>query len=281
MSIRYPVPPPSRRISAPKNLSGGYNTPLTTSGSDVTIALTGSISTISAGSLTLSHSNGIAGTAATSSAGTLAVSRSKALAGTAATSSAGTFIPATTLGISGTSVTVSSGTVTTGSDLTLALTGEAVSGLSGDLASQRSNSITGTSVSASAGTLGITNAPTLTSVVVSSSGGAFSITHTGILSGEEVAVLAGTLTIPGNATISMAFYHQSDSGVVQTGGSSVTNDISLSVSSGFPGTDNYPVIGHGVLQTTSAGTAQLRFRSEDGGIVTAKEGFTLIVERLS
>lgn len=80
----------------------------------------------------------------------------------------------------------------------------------------------------------------------------------------------------------MSFYHQSGTGTVQTGGSSVENDVSLSVSSGFPGTSSYPVVGSGTLVTAdSSGTAQLRFRSEDGGVVTAKQGMMLIVERVA
>lgn len=80
----------------------------------------------------------------------------------------------------------------------------------------------------------------------------------------------------------MSFYHQSGTGTVQTGGSSIESDVSLSVSSGFPGTDSYPVVGQGTLVTgASAGTATLRLRAEVADIVTAKEGMMLIVERVS
>lgn len=80
----------------------------------------------------------------------------------------------------------------------------------------------------------------------------------------------------------MSFYHPLTTTGSLTGGSSVESDVSQSVSSGFPGTDAYPVVGSGILIAgASDGTAQLRLRAEVAGVVTAKEGFTLIVERLS
>lgn len=87
--------------------------------------------------------------------------------------------------------------------------------------------------------------------------------------------------VPASAIICMAFYHQSGTGAVQTGGSSIENDVSLSVSSGFPGTDSYPVVGQGTFIASADGTVQLRLRSEVADVVTAKAGMILIVERVA
>lgn len=80
--------------------------------------------------------------------------------------------------------------------------------------------------------------------------------------------------------ICMAFYHSSAPGVL-TGGMSTANDASLAASTGFPGTGNYPVVGEGTLISGAVpGTAQLRFRAEVAGVVTARAGFALVVEKI-
>lgn len=83
-------------------------------------------------------------------------------------------------------------------------------------------------------------------------------------------------------SIDVQFFHQLASTGTLSGGHSVADDASVGVSSGAPGTGNYPVTGHGLLITTSnTGTAQLRFRSETTAIITARAGFTLVVEKIA
>ncbi len=83
--------------------------------------------------------------------------------------------------------------------------------------------------------------------------------------------------------IRMNFYHQLANTGTLTGGSSQADDVSLSVSSGIPVANaEVPVTGRGMLRTgASAGTAQLRLRSEVAAAVTAKAGMTLVVERVA
>ena len=83
------------------------------------------------------------------------------------------------------------------------------------------------------------------------------------------------------SAIRVEFYHPLTSVGAVSGGYSIASDASAGVSSGFPGTGAYPVIGNAILATAgNSGTAQLRFRSETTAVVTAKAGLTMTVERL-
>lgn len=83
-------------------------------------------------------------------------------------------------------------------------------------------------------------------------------------------------------TVSVLFFHQLANTGTLSGGHSIADDASVGVSSGLPGTSNYPVTGHGLLiSTTNAGTAQLRFRSETTAVITARAGLTLVVEKIA
>jgi hypothetical protein len=82
--------------------------------------------------------------------------------------------------------------------------------------------------------------------------------------------------------ISVQFFHQLASTGTQSGGHSIADDASVGVSSGLPGTGNYPVTGFGLIRTgANTGTAQLRFRSETTAVITAKAGLTLVVEKIA
>jgi len=82
--------------------------------------------------------------------------------------------------------------------------------------------------------------------------------------------------------IDVQFYHQLANTGTLSGGHSIADDASVGVSSEMPGTSTYPVVGDGLLVTTSnAGTAQLRFRSETTAVTTAKAGLTLVVEKIA
>lgn len=83
-------------------------------------------------------------------------------------------------------------------------------------------------------------------------------------------------------SIDVLFFHQLASTGTLSGGHSIADDASVGVSSGLPGTGNYPVTGHGLLITTgNTGTAQLRFRSETTAVITARAGLTLVVEKIA
>ena len=82
--------------------------------------------------------------------------------------------------------------------------------------------------------------------------------------------------------IDLQFFHQLASTGTLTGGHSIADDASVGVSSGLPGTANYPVTGHGLLVTgANGGTAQLRFRSETTAVITARAGLTLVIEKIA
>jgi hypothetical protein len=89
-------------------------------------------------------------------------------------------------------------------------------------------------------------------------------------------------TLAAQSTVSMSFYHPLDTAGVLTGGASVALNSCLTLSSGFPGTGDYPVVGQGIIRTGAlGGTAKLQFRAEVAGVITAKEGMTLIVEKVA
>lgn len=82
-------------------------------------------------------------------------------------------------------------------------------------------------------------------------------------------------------TVTVQFFHQLANTGTLSGGHSIADDASVGVSSGLPGTSNYPVTGFGLLiSTTNSGTAQLRLRSETSAVITARAGLTLVVEKL-
>lgn len=82
--------------------------------------------------------------------------------------------------------------------------------------------------------------------------------------------------------IDLQFFHQLANTGTQSGGHSIASDTSVGVSSGLPGTSNYPVTGEGLLVTgANGGTAQLRFRSETNAVITARAGLTLVIEKIA
>jgi hypothetical protein len=82
--------------------------------------------------------------------------------------------------------------------------------------------------------------------------------------------------------VNLSFYHQLANTGTLSGGHSVADDASVGVSSGIPGTANYPVVGDAILRTAgNTGTAQLRFRSETTAAITCRAGMTMVVEKVS
>lgn len=82
--------------------------------------------------------------------------------------------------------------------------------------------------------------------------------------------------------INVSFVHQLANTGTLSGGHSIADDASVGVSSGLPGTSNYPVSGFAILRTAgNTGTAQLRFRSETTAVITARAGMTMVVEKVA
>ena len=82
--------------------------------------------------------------------------------------------------------------------------------------------------------------------------------------------------------MNVSFYHQLANTGTLSGGHSIADDASVGVSSGLPGTSNYPVVGDAIIRTAgNTGTAQLRFRSETTAVITCRAGMTMVVEKVA
>jgi len=83
--------------------------------------------------------------------------------------------------------------------------------------------------------------------------------------------------------VMQTFYHQLANTGTISGGSSIADDASVGVSSGFPtGATNVPVRGSGLLiPANNTGTCQLRLRSETTAAGTLKAGTIVRVERIA
>ena len=77
-------------------------------------------------------------------------------------------------------------------------------------------------------------------------------------------------------------FHQSNNTGALTGGNSVADDTSTSLSSGTPATGTWTTSGFGVLVTgANTGTAQLRFRAEVNAVTTCVAGSVWIVTKVA
>lgn len=172
---------------------------------DVNVSLSGQDVAASAGTLGVSHAQGLTGSAVTASAGAITVTVTVPLVGTAVVSSAGALTPSTTIGLIGTAVTVSAGTLTPSGgdtpDVTLALNGQAVTVSAGTLAPSSAVALSGSAAAVSAGAVSSQTAIGLTGVAVTSSAGTLTPSTaqdiTIALNGQVVLVQAGTLTASG------------------------------------------------------------------------------------
>jgi hypothetical protein len=84
-------------------------------------------------------------------------------------------------------------------------------------------------------------------------------------------------------TVTQTFYHQLANTGTLSGGSSIADDASVGVSSGFPtNATNVPIHGAGILiPGNNTGTCQLRLRSEVAAAATLKAGTIVRVERIA
>lgn len=83
--------------------------------------------------------------------------------------------------------------------------------------------------------------------------------------------------------VTLQFFHQLANTGTLSGGSSIADDASVGVSSGFPtNATNVPAYGGGLLVAAgSAGTAQLRLRSETTAVATIKANSSMRVMKLA
>jgi hypothetical protein len=124
---------------------------ITAGGGGVTVALTGSAATISAGVLVPATTVTIAGSAATVSAGVLTLTSAVALTGSAPVCVGGTLAPSCVLGLSGSAAGASAGTV--GPVLSAALSGSEATAAAGSVGSARALALSGLAVTVVAGSL--------------------------------------------------------------------------------------------------------------------------------
>lgn len=226
------------------------------SGSDVTVALTGVSATASAGTLAPSNSKAITGTAATAAAGTLAPSNSKAVTGNAATGAAGTVAPSASIGITGNAATAAAGTLApsvsvslTGNagtsavgtvspsvGVTVALTGVAASASAGNVAPATSIGLTGNAGTGAVGTVtpsvGVTIA--LTGVSATASAGNIAPATSKAVTGNAASGGLGTV-VPGT---SRAITGNAATSALASLAPSVTLGLSGNAGSGAVGTIN-------------------------------------------
>lgn len=117
------------------------------------------------------------------------------------------------------------------------------------------------------------------------SGGIYYIRYIGAVNAAANTTGCGfSLNVSSAITdVNMTQFHQLANAGTITGGSSIADDTVLGVSSGIPtNSTNVPVAGFGILSVgANTGTAQLRFASETTAAISAKAGFTLIVEKIA
>lgn len=225
-------------------------------GGDVSVALTGSAATASAGTLGVSSSVAASGEAATASAGTLAPSSTAAVTGEASTAAAGTLTPSAALALTGEQSASGAGTLAPST--TIGLTGEAVTAAAGTITYNASGDVsvalTGAAVTASAGTLATGLSVAIGGEACTSATGTLAPGATLACTGSEVTTAAGTLTLgivvplAGLAVTAAAgtvTYQQAGSTTVALTGEAVTVSAgTLTYVRGGGGLTEYP-IGHG------------------------------------
>lgn len=187
-------------------------------GGDVSVNLTGQSSTVSAGTMTLTHTQPLTGDTGTVSAGTLIASlsipiigisnptaqgtlsvvRETPVTGSSSTVSPGTIIPSLSLGLTGEQVTVSQGTLSP--VIEIPLTGQSITISTGTITatggdtSNVSVELTGQSVTITPGTLVPNTEIALGGVNVTVSHGSLLVSLSSEVSGQVVNISQGTLS---------------------------------------------------------------------------------------
>ncbi len=180
---------PGRFAHGPRpSLPGGFASAQAT---NVTVALTGSSATASAGTLTPAESIALAGSAATTVAGTLAPAASVALAGSAATTAAGTLTPASAVPLVGRSATTTPGTLTPAGSI--AVVGASTTSAAGTLAPSESAPLAGTQATVTAGNVTAPSGSALTGSAATTGAGTTTPSASVTMVGSAASSAAGTI----------------------------------------------------------------------------------------
>jgi hypothetical protein len=225
-TVREPLIVPIKHRSTTQQVEIGPNLLTTTlaGGGDVTLALSGTAVTVSAGTLTpiIGVTAALTGTAVTASAGTLAPSTGVALAGQAVTASAGTVgATAATYVLDATSnwgnpersrrvrqptetPNLLTSTLAATGNVTAGLTGTAATGSAGTLAPSASVALAGSSSSSSAGTISPANSLAIAGTAATASSGTLGPAISLALTGQAVTASAGTITASTGSNVTVA-----------------------------------------------------------------------------
>lgn len=135
----------------------------------------------------------LTGSAITSSAGTLGIAHANALTGSAITSNAGTVVPGLAAALTGSAITLAGGIVVPG--LAPTLGGSAATASAGTVGLTHGNAVTGAAITAGQGTVvpGITAA--LVGSFMTGGSGTLSFTSTLTLAGTAATFAAGTVSV--------------------------------------------------------------------------------------
>jgi len=222
--------------------------------SDVSVALTGTSITLSAGTLGLTHTQTLTGAAITSAAGTITSALAMALSGGSITSASGTVIPVKTVPLTGTAVTATAGTVTPGT--ALPLTGQAITSAAGTIVNALAVALTGTAITSAAGTItanvdgGVSVA--LTGAAITSAAGTLTPATSLALTGQASTASGGSLGITISVPLVGASATASPGTLVAALSAALTGgSVTLSAGTVIPGTS---VALSGGSITFSAGT---------------------------
>lgn len=169
----------------------------------LTLGLTGTRATNTAGAVGNSRTVPQTGQQASSTSGTLATSLSASLTGQAATFSSGALAGTTTLGLSGLSATFSAGTITVAGsgNITLALTGQPIGTRIGVLGPQMTVGVTGSSSTFSPGSLSALFQLAMAGIPITTSTGQLTTSASIVLLGSQSLVASG-LVSPGTTILS-------------------------------------------------------------------------------
>lgn len=172
-------------------------------GGDVTLPLTGSAATYSAGSLATSRTVALSGSAGTYSAGTIAPARSIALTGSSAAYAAGTLTPSISIALTGEAAAFAAGTITIagGGDVTLALTGSAATFSTGALTPSTTLALVGSSTAFTAGNLAPSLSLSLSGQATTYAVGSMTPSTSIALLGAGIATATGIVTPSGGTPV--------------------------------------------------------------------------------
>lgn len=194
---------------------------------NVSVSLTGSTGTFSAGTLKGANDQSLAGSTATFTAGSVTPAMALALTGQTATFTPGTLVPALSLGLTGQTATFTSGTMTIpggGGDVTVSLTGSSASFTAGTLKPAFALTLPSLSIASTQGSLTPASALAITGISASFASGTLSPKIDISLVGGSAAFSAGTMTVPGDVTVSITGLSATFSAGNFTVGSPATQD---------------------------------------------------------